>query len=145
MARAFKPRVVIFDVDGTLALRREGEGERGPFDWARVGEDLPNEPIVSLAQSVAAFQTVIVLSGREESCRKQTEMWLDVHRLNYRHLYMRASGDYRKDSVVKKEIYQKLIEPIYHVEYVVDDRDQVVNMWRNELGLTCLQVAEGDF
>ena len=33
----------------------------------------------------------------------------------------------------------------YDVAGVLDDRDQVVKMWRNELGLTCLQVAEGNF
>jgi len=34
--------------------------------------------------------------------------------------------------------------PKYHVEFVLDDRNQVVNFWRY-LGLTCFQVAEGDF
>ncbi len=30
------------------------------------------------------------------------------------------------------------------IEYVLDDRTQVVDLWRS-LGLTCLQVAYGDF
>jgi hypothetical protein len=28
---------------------------------------------------------------------------------------------------------------------VIDDRNQVVDMWRMELGLVCLQVDYGDF
>ena len=31
------------------------------------------------------------------------------------------------------------------VEGVLDDRDRVVKMWREELGLTCLPVAPGNF
>ena len=32
----------------------------------------------------------------------------------------------------------------YNVHFVLDDRQQVVDMWRS-LGLTVFQVAEGDF
>lgn len=31
------------------------------------------------------------------------------------------------------------------VKFVLDDRNQVVDMWRKDLGLTCLQVDYGDF
>jgi hypothetical protein len=57
---------------------------------------------------------------------------------------MRKTGDHRKDYVVKKEIHRKLIKPKYEVLFVLEDRNQAVNMWRQE-GLTCLQVAPGDF
>jgi len=57
---------------------------------------------------------------------------------------MREVGDRRKDTEVKAEIYHRFIEPQYDVHYILDDRDQVVKMWRS-LGLTCLQVAEGAF
>jgi len=56
---------------------------------------------------------------------------------------MRKAGDNRKDSIVKYEILQELIKE-YYIEYVFDDRDQVVKMWR-EAGLRCLQVAPGNF
>lgn len=42
-----KPKAIIIDIDGTLALRLG----RGPFDWNRVGEDLPNWPIVALVKT----------------------------------------------------------------------------------------------
>jgi hypothetical protein len=57
---------------------------------------------------------------------------------------MRKYGDYRKDYVVKREIYEQLIAPDYDILCVLDDRNSVVDMWR-EIGLTCLQVAPGDF
>ena len=57
---------------------------------------------------------------------------------------MRADGDFRKDSEVKTEIYQRNIEQRWDVEFVLDDRNQTVRAWRT-LGLKCLQVSEGDF
>ena len=57
---------------------------------------------------------------------------------------MRKGGDKRIDSIVKKELYRKYIEPFYRVKLVLDDRNQVVDMWR-DLGLPCWQVAPGNF
>ena len=57
---------------------------------------------------------------------------------------MRAAGDDRKDEIIKREIYNREIKPAFDVLCVLDDRDQVVRMWR-AMGLTCLQVAPGDF
>ena len=37
-----------------------------------------------------------------------------------------------------------LIDSPDEILFVLDDRSQVVKMWR-ELGLTCLQVADGNF
>jgi hypothetical protein len=59
-------------------------------------------------------------------------------------LHLRSRKDNRPDSVVKMEIYKREIEPRHTVAWVLDDRDQVVRMWRS-LGLTVLQVAEGNF
>jgi hypothetical protein len=64
-------------------------------------------------------------------------MWIKLH-------LPRKSGDNRKDSVVKEEIFNEHIKPNFIVEFVLDDRNQVVEMWR-KLGLTCLQVADGNF
>ena len=138
-----KPTILV-DVDGTLAIR----GDRSPHDHDSSMEDHVNWPIVSLCDllhSTGKFQVVIV-SGREEIYRDITEYWFDTHNiLPYRQaLFMRLQGDNRPDDIVKKELYEKEIKPRYIVWYVLDDRNRVVKMWR-ELGLTCLQVAEGDF
>jgi len=129
-------RAVIIDIDGTLALRRTGPGERSPFDWGRVGEDLPNPPVIELAQVLAASSRymMIVMSGRDEVCRRQTEMWLDAQQVPFDVLLMRAAKDNRKDAIVKEELYRRHIEGRYEVAFVVDDREQVITMWRS-LGL----------
>jgi len=48
-------------------------------------------------------------------------------------------------TAVDKEIYKAKIEPNYDVYLVLDDRNQVVDMWRKELQLPCFQVWYGDF
>jgi hypothetical protein len=58
---------------------------------------------------------------------------------------MRKTGDRRADNIVKRELFEARVRNKYNIDFVLDDRNQVVDMWRNELKLTCLQVAEGDF
>lgn len=147
VAPAGAPEVVVVDIDGTLADMGKGlPGRRGPFDWVRVGEDTPIEPIVGLVNDLLkAGETVVFMSGRDESCRAETVAWLTVH-LNVWEpvLHMRPAGDNRKDSIVKRELFDQHIAGRYAVRFVLDDRDQVVRMWR-DLGLTVLQVADGSF
>ena len=111
---------VIFDIDGTLAIM----GDRKPYDWDRVMEDSVN---------------------RDGSGRQLTEEWLNENGIQRDLLCMREAGNTEKDSVVKKRMFEENIRGQYFVKFVVDDRDQVVDMWRKELGLTCLQVNYGNF
>lgn len=60
------------------------------------------------------------------------------------YLLMRQDGDHRDDAIVKYELYRDYIAPWYDIKIVLDDRDRVVRMWR-QIGLTCLQVNDGDF
>jgi uncharacterized HAD superfamily protein len=89
-------------------------------------------------------KAIVFVSGREDKFKPQTLAWLAKHNISFDGLYMRQSGDSRKDSIVKKEIYDEFILDKYNVAFVLDDRDQVVKVWR-DLGLTCLQVDYGDF
>jgi hypothetical protein len=138
------PKAIICDIDGTLALL----GNRNRYD-PTTGEDILNDPIANILK-VYDSQTVlpvdlIIVTGREEKYREFTKNWLDANEIShYKQLYMRKNGDYRKDYIIKKEIYEKEIKGKYEVLFVLDDRDQVVKMWREE-GLTCLQVAYGNF
>lgn len=140
----------LVDIDGTLALR----GDRSPYDWSRVGEDTPNKPVITVARALAARSSLIFMSGRMEQCRALTRMWLHGNvcdrglpddMCSRYPLLMRKDGDNRPDQIVKRELYERHVVGLYEVEGVLDDRDRVVKMWREELGLTCLQVAPGAF
>lgn len=136
------PRAVIVDLDGTVALRT---GDRSPYDWQRVGEDEPNLPVIELVQVLAkAGFRIIGMSGRDEECYRQSESWLLHHGVPVDELWMRRRKDNRSDDVVKLELFDRHVRDRYDVAWVIDDRDQVVKAWRS-IGLTVLQVAEGDF
>ncbi len=138
------PSAVICDIDGTLALNVE----RSIYDYSKVSTDVPNEPIVSLVRMLATQHELVFTSGREDICEADTRAWLAKYAVDTDpdqiKLFMRPAGDKRRDAIVKREIFDAHIRDQYRVAYVVDDRNQVVEMWR-QLGLTVLQVADGDF
>lgn len=137
-----KPKAILVDIDGTLATM----SGRSPYEWMRVGEDSPVQAVIEAVMAACMFQReVIVMSGRDESCRAITEEWLTEHLgVAWSKLYMRPEGDNRKDNIIKYELFNKYVRNDYNVSYVLDDRDQVVEMWR-KLGLACFQVNYGNF
>lgn len=135
-----KPDVWLVDIDGTLA-KMNG---RGPFEWHKVGEDLPVEAVVRVVRTLWLDDEIIVMSGRDSVCRTQTVTWLLENDISYCELFMRPAGDSRKDWIVKLELFREQVAPHYNVIGVFDDRQQVVDMWR-AIGLPCFQVAPGQF
>lgn len=132
----------IVDLDGTLAIKN---GDRGYFDWDRVIEDDPNIEIIDVVKTLAEeYPSLIVVTGRSEESREQCETWLESFEIPYTQLFMRAKNDYRSDTIVKDEIYWDHIHDHYNVDFVIDDRMGVTNMWRS-LGIKVLQVDKGTF
>lgn len=135
------PNAVIFDVDGTLAHMNN----RGPFEWHRVKEDSVDEIIAQMARDCYNLgYVVIIVSGRDGVCENDTVEWLIENNIPFNKIFMRKPNDMRKDSLIKQEIFFEDIFGKWNVRYVVDDRNQVVDTWR-EIGLKCLQCAPGDF
>lgn len=135
------PSAWLVDVDGTLA----NMGDRSPYDTARVSEDTAHAVIVDLVGVLRdEGHAIVVMSGRDEECLLDTAAWLDQHVGPYDALHMRAHGDRRADYLVKAELFDAHVRDRWNVVGVLDDRDQVVRMWRS-IGLTCLQVADGAF
>src|SRR6202011_2853961 len=135
------PTAIVCDLDGTLALLNG----RNPYDASRCEEDLVNEAVADILKTYFLNgYTILLASGRSEQHRPQTERWLQKHSIQYTALFMRLAGDNRKDAIIKREIYEQHMQGRYSIKFVLDDRNQVVELWRS-LGLTVLQVAEGDF
>jgi len=141
-ARVAKPSAVIVDIDGTLAIITD----RSAYSHKGVLKDKPNAPVIAVARALAqAGHTLVIVSGRSELAREDTELWLTRHLgVPFEGPFMRPARDDRKDEAIKREIYDHEIAPRFDVLCVLDDRDQVVRMWR-AFGLVCLQVATGDF
>ena len=135
---------VIFDLDGTLAFL----GDRSPYNASRAEQDEINEAVRFVYEAIRRGKpetAILIVSGREDRWRAETERWLARHGIGYDALFMRRAGDRRRDTVVKREVYEREIAGRYTVRVVFEDRDQVVRLWRDELDLPCFQVAWGDF
>lgn len=141
-------KAVIFDIDGTLAdlTHRLHHIKRQPINWdaffAACVDDKPIQPIHDLARLVVAQgYKLILVSGRSDQVREQTEAWLAAHGVPHQELHMRKAGDYRQDTIVKSEILDAILAAGHEIAFVVDDRPSVVAMWRSR-GLTCLQCRD---
>ncbi len=86
--------------------------------------------------------SVEIWSGRSDSVRVETIVWLTQNGLHPDELRMRPHGDHCPDTELKKRWLDEVGKE--NVLMVFDDRDRLVEMWRDE-GITCLQVAEGNF
>jgi predicted kinase len=137
------PKAIICDLDGTLALM----GKRSPYDASNCDEvDLPNKPVI---ETVKMFYDsgyrIFFCSGREDKDEAPSRRFIAAHLPGIHfELFMRKTGDQRKDSIVKDEIFNENFKDKYYIMLLLDDRNQVVEHYR-EMGLTVFQVAPGDF
>lgn len=146
-----RQNVIIFDLDGTLALiehrRHYVDCPRDQQNWDAFYDacekDEPNNAIIKLNLRLATPNNVIyILSGRSDKVKEKTLMWLENQNIQFDHLIMRPDGCFTPDDELKKNWATQI--GLGRILMVFDDRDKVVKMWRS-LGITCLQVAEGNF
>lgn len=133
------PDSVIFDVDGTLALM----GNRSPFDWSKVDRDNLNQIVAEQIKFHKSLgRKIIILSGRDESCREMTIDWFNFYGVEFDLFLMRPKNNFEKDTVIKRRIYENEIKDKYNVLAVYDDRISVCKMWY-ELGIYVFTVNQG--
>ena len=136
------PKAIIVDLDGTLFHMN---GKRGAFEWDKVDVD-DIDPFVKETIDLyrAAGYKIILSSGRDSCCRVLTEKSLADNNVKYDALFMRAEGDQRPDRMAKSDIFWNNIAPFYDVKLSLDDRDQVVELYRS-MGIKVYQVNPGNF
>ena len=166
-------KTVIFDLDGTLAnidVRRDKSLKpNGKLNWdifasptSIMDWDTPNAPVIKMAQMFHdnGFK-IVIFSGRNDRGFFATRDWLKIHNVPFDLLVMRpdkfkadswpiANGNpatkemrFMPDEILKKAMLDTFVD-INDVFLVVDDRNKVVDMWR-DLGLNTFQVAPGNF
>ena len=152
-------KIIIFDLDGTLALidkrRAISTKDNGKMDWdiffdpKNISLDDPNIPVIKMAQMLDSQGfNIVIFSGRSNRTRTATKNWLTKHNVPFNDfdLHMRPTSDdwhFMKDSTLK-QIWLDSVVNKDDVFAVFDDRQQVVDMWRDN-GLQVFQVADGDF
>ena len=153
-------KIVIFDLDGTLALidkRRDLATKNGKMDWDvffdrdNIKLDVPNTSVITMAQTLHSqgFR-IVIFSGRSKATYRTTRQWLIQNDVPFDDLHMRPNDiddgghwHFLSDDKLKQHWLDTLVDKD-DVFAVFDDRQQVVDMWRAN-GLTCFQVAKGDF
>jgi phosphoglycolate phosphatase-like HAD superfamily hydrolase len=142
--------IVICDLDGTLSDAEHRlhhiRGRRRDFDafFAAADADPPIMPVITLVRILAAAgHEVHIVTGRSADVEDITIDWLARHEVPYDRLLMRPGGDRTPDDELKARWFERDYRG-KDVLFALEDRERVVKMWR-EHGVTCLQVAEGDF
>ena len=149
---------VIFDLDGTLALidarRKVSTKSDGKIDWdiffdpANIDMDQPNVPVIQMAKTLKdAGNMIVILSGRSKATKDATKAWLNRFGVPFDVLKMRPTSRdfmFMPDDQLKKQWLDQLFTDKSDILCVFDDRQKVVDMWRAN-GLTCMQVAPGNF
>tara|TARA_Y100001937_G_scaffold128777_1_gene207910 strand:+ start:729 stop:1199 length:471 start_codon:yes stop_codon:yes gene_type:complete len=151
---------VIFDLDGTLAnieeRRKLSTKDNGKMDWDKFFDpenirlDKPNPAVIKMAQVLAeSGHMIAILSGRSKGTQLTTKSWLNRNNVPYHIIKMRPTSKewmYMPDDELKQHWLDDLFPGDIRdrIVAVFDDRQKVVDMWRKN-GLTCMQVAPGDF
>lgn len=126
-----KPKAIIVDIDGTVA----DKGSRSAFEWLKVDQDTPKQFTIDMIKAISQKYdaTIVFTSGRDSICRDLTLDWIKkyINPSKDFELFMRPLNDYRKDTLVKEEIFWSDIEPKYQVIGAFDDRPCVIRLWHS--------------
>lgn len=149
----------IFDLDGTLAdaTHRLHFITAGKKDWdsffLAAEHDAPIQSTISTLKALRSGGAEIwIWTGRSAVVERSTEIWLAKHGIVQwgcfrapEALMMRPEGDHRPDTDLKFGWLADLEPPERkRLTAVFEDRSSVVQMWR-DAGVTCYQVAPGEF
>ena len=142
-------KYIIVDIDGTIAIHNN---IRGHHEYDKVLLDKPIEQTIEIIKllHINPLNRIIYLTGRPDKCKEDTEQWLYTHIYNDYpsglSLYMRTTGDFRDDSIIKKELLYKVMNDYKmtkdDIYCVFDDIIRVINMWLDE-GLFVFNVNNG--
>lgn len=139
--------IVICDLDGTIANISHRVHLAQAREWDQFHAfsvmDEPNESILALLWHLEENYEIAIITGRPEKWRGPTEDWLYKHGVPYDTLHMRPDLCFDHDYDYKREVWRTNYQD-RDVLFVLEDRDQVVDMWRG-IGLHCWQVRRGDY
>ena len=136
-----KPKAIWLDIDGTIAINTS----RGHHDYDKVITDSPRLDIISMVKAWSLMDNlqIIFMSGRPDSCREDTIKWLQTYFDDVEYLYMRTTGDFRSDRIIKEELFWEYLEPNWNIVAAFDDRPRVVRL-QKDLGIpNVIDVSRG--
>jgi len=102
--------------------------------------DTPRLDIIAMLKAWMKQDNIqpIFMSGRPESCRWDTYTWLQKYfpqeEYGYLYLYMRTTGDFRSDRIIKQELFWEYLAPNWNIVASVDDRPKIIRL-QKDLGI----------
>jgi hypothetical protein len=140
-----KTQALIVDLDGTLAIF---DGVRNGLDFSDVTKDKVNQVVKEVLIMYKKYdrkRKIIVISGRpnNKNVYQQSLFWLKKNKIPFDELFL-VDREGLPDAENKKFFYETKIKDKYQIDFVLEDRNSVVKMWR-EIGLVCFQVAETNY
>lgn len=137
---ANKQDCIIADIDSTLCVNLTGRSFYTDNWKEKLIYDTPLTGPISIlrAQKMTGTCDILIVTGRKDEGREQTEEWLKTYNVPYDRLFMRGQNDYTKGDVFKENILKNIILPKYNVLFALEDDNKCVQMYRRN-GLICLQ------
>lgn len=144
--------MIVIDLDGTLcnSSHREHLAQNKQWDDFHAGlvNDAPHRDVQLLIEALWDRHDIVFLTGRSEAWRNQTLKWLEDHSIMGDTLLMRPDNDWSSDTVIKPQLLANhclgMTDAIVRVKFILEDRDKMVECWRN-LGFNCWQVRPGGY
>jgi hypothetical protein len=145
---------IVVDLDGTIADVSHRVHLAQAKLWDEFNALAPEDGLwgstMSIIPRLSLAYSCIIVTGREEKWRVQTEQWLKDQGIApyFNDVLMRPSGNFNPDYQVKIELMEEYFSGkdgvLENVLIALDDRDTVVEAYRN-YGLECWQVRQGDY
>ena len=141
-------KVYAFDFDGTIAdiNHRVGYIKKpyitGKRDYQRFFEECKNDKPVEWIIDIMRMlprENIYILSGRNGNVIHESVKWLEENNVPYNKIYMRYRTNYESDEILKLRMIDNGLKE--RIQWIVDDRQRVVDMWR-ENGLKVLQCSK---
>lgn len=131
---------VIVDCDGTLwdvkPIRHYLTGKSKNFHkFHRESVNCePNyEVVTEVIEAYESGLTILIVTARTQRYWAETQFWLSENLpVPYKGPWMRRNDDFRKDSIVKKEILDSIRADGYNICKAWDDNPDVIELWCSE-------------
>lgn len=148
---------IICDLDGTLCNTEHRDHHARAREWdefnSKLIHDTPNEAVVTMLRAVRTYWPnvkAMALTARSGSMVEETTDWLAARGLYqlFDTIRMRPMHDKSSDADLKPKMlfdfFGSKEEALRRVMVILDDRDRVVNAFR-EHGFTVWQVKAGAY
>ena len=127
MGRIERIPAVIFDIDNTILYHTN----RSPFDWNDLSGDKLIEEMHNLICMYCDYDyKIILLTGRPESARLNTEKWLLKNDVPY-HMLLMKKGNEKEHGYISKQEDLNRLKLYFDIKFAYDDDFKCAEMFKN--------------